>query len=89
VNFAIGIAGISPFKDYRGHPDLFNYIIKVKRVAVVDEIACTAELLMGQGKEAIPVVIIKGLKPFTAPRESCNIQELYISEEEDLFKNTL
>jgi coenzyme F420-0:L-glutamate ligase/coenzyme F420-1:gamma-L-glutamate ligase len=89
VNFAIGIAGISPFKDYRGRPDLFNYIIKVKRVAVVDEIACAAELLMGQGREAIPVVIIKGLKPFTTPRESCNIQELYISEEEDLFKNTL
>jgi coenzyme F420-0:L-glutamate ligase/coenzyme F420-1:gamma-L-glutamate ligase len=89
VNFAIGIAGINPFKDYRGLPDLFNYIIKVKRVAIVDEIACTAELLMGQAREAIPVVIIRGLKPFIEFSESNTIKELKISTEEDLFKNTL
>jgi len=89
VNFAIGIAGIKTFKDYRGLKDLFGYTIKVKRTAVVDEIACAAELLMGQANEAVPVVIIKGLNPFVEFSEQSSISELYISREEDLFKNTL
>lgn len=89
VNFAIGIAGIKPFKDYRGLRDLFGYTIKVKRTAVVDEIACAAELLMGQASEAVPVVIIKGLNSFVDFSEQSSISQLYISREEDLFKNTL
>jgi len=89
VNFAIGIAGISPFKDYRGKEDLFGNTLKVKNVAVVDEIAAAAELLMGQAKEAKPVVIFKGLKNLVHLSEGSSIKELYISKNEDLFKNTL
>ena len=62
VNFAIGVAGIKPFKDYRGKKDLFGQILKVKNVAVVDEIAAAAELLMGQATEARPVIVFRGLK---------------------------
>jgi len=88
VEFAIGIAGISPFKDYRGQEDLFGYILKVKRVAVVDEIASAAELAMGQGKEAVPVVIIKNLNRVEwTERTSAN--DLPISKREDLFSGTL
>ena len=36
VNFAIGVAGIKLFKDYRGKEDLFGQILKVKNVAVID-----------------------------------------------------
>jgi len=89
VNFAIGIAGIKPFKDYRGKEDLFGQTLKVKNVAVVDEIAAAAELLMGQAKEAKPVVIFKGLKDFVEFSENCSIKELQISSEEDLFKGAL
>jgi len=89
VNFSIGIAGIRPFKDYRGKQDLFGQILKVKNIAIVDEIAAAAELLMGQAKEAIPVVIFKGLKDVPQFSEKCSIDELCISREEDLFKNTL
>jgi coenzyme F420-0:L-glutamate ligase/coenzyme F420-1:gamma-L-glutamate ligase len=89
VNFAIGFAGIKPFKDYRGKEDLFGQILKVKNIAVVDEIAAAAELLMGQAKEARPVVIFKGLKDFVEFSEDCSIRELQISREEDLFKGAL
>lgn len=89
VNIAIGIAGIKPFKDYRGKRDLFGYVLKVKNTAVVDEIASAAELLMGQGKEAVPVVIFKRLKNYVEFCEECNSNELCISEKEDLFKDTL
>jgi coenzyme F420-0:L-glutamate ligase/coenzyme F420-1:gamma-L-glutamate ligase len=89
VNYAIGLAGINPFRDYRGKEDLFGQILKVKNVAVVDEIAAAAELLMGQAKEATPVVIFKGLKNLVEFCEECGINELHISSEEDLFRNAL
>ena len=88
VEFAIGIAGIKPFKDYRGQRDLYNNLLRVKNVAIVDEIACAAELVMGQAKEAIPVAIIKNLERAETSEKS-SIKELAISRQEDLFKETL
>jgi coenzyme F420-0:L-glutamate ligase/coenzyme F420-1:gamma-L-glutamate ligase len=89
VNFAIGVAGIKPFKDYRGKKDLFRQTLKVKNVAMIDEIAAAAELLMGQATEATPVVIFKGLNGVTELCDKCSVSELQISSEEDLFKNAL
>jgi len=89
VNFAIGTAGIQVFRDYRGKKDLFDQTLRVKNIAVVDEIAAAAELLMGQGKEATPVVIFKGLGKIIELCDECNISQLRISSEEDLFKDTL
>ncbi len=45
VELAIGLSGMSPFRDYRGQKDLFGYILKVKNSAIADEIASAAELL--------------------------------------------
>ena len=89
VNFAIGLAGIKPFKDYRGKRDLYGYILKVKNVAVVDEIAAAAELLMGQGEEATPVVIFKGLRGVVEFCEKSSAKELKIGKNEDLFREAL
>lgn len=89
VNFAIGVSGIKPLKDYRGKRDLFGYVLKVKNVAVVDEIAAAAELLMGQAVEATPVVIFKGLQNILDYCEKSSIKELKITRKEDLFKNAL
>jgi coenzyme F420-0:L-glutamate ligase/coenzyme F420-1:gamma-L-glutamate ligase len=89
VNFAIGVAGIRPFRDYRGKTDLFGQTLKVKNVAVVDEIAAAAELLMGQAQEAAPVVILRGLNGIVEFCDTCSINELQISSEEDLFRNAL
>jgi coenzyme F420-0:L-glutamate ligase/coenzyme F420-1:gamma-L-glutamate ligase len=89
VNFAIGVAGLKPFKDYRGKKDLFGKVLKVKNVAVVDEIAAAAELLIGQGQEATPVVVLKGLNGMVEYCEECSSKELAISSDEDLFRNAL
>lgn len=88
VEFAIGIAGINPFKDYRGQKDLFGYVLKVKKAAIADEIASAAELAMGQGREAVPVVIIKNLSRAEMV-ERATAQDLLISKLEDLFSGTL
>jgi len=88
AEFAIGVAGVNSFKDYRGQKDLFGYVLKVKRVAIADEIAAAAELAMGQGKEAVPVVIIKNLSRVEWTEET-SANDLLISKEEDLFNETL
>jgi len=88
VEYAIGIAGIHPFRDYRGQKDLYNYVLKVKNIAIVDEIAAAAELVMGQGSEGIPVAIIKNLRRAELT-EKCSIKDLFISKQDDLFKGTL
>ena len=89
VNFAIGVAGMNPFRDYRGKKDLFGQILKVKNVAVVDEIAAGAELVMGQGDEARPVVILRGLDESVVLRDKGLIEDAFISRKEDLFRNVL
>lgn len=89
VNFAIGFAGMRPFRDYRGGKDLFGQVLKVKNIAVVDELAASAELLMGQAKEARPVVIFKGLSDVVVEGEKNNVKDLFISAEEDLFKDAI
>jgi coenzyme F420-0:L-glutamate ligase/coenzyme F420-1:gamma-L-glutamate ligase len=86
VNFAIGLAGMSPFFDYRGTEDLFGYVMQVKFAAVADELASAAELVMGQGKEAMPVAVVKGLNRLTLCEDSSS-KDLVISQEEDLFRN--
>ena len=89
VNFAIGIAGVNLFKDYRGKKDLFGQMLKVKNVAVVDEIAAAAELLMGQATEKSPVVILKGLDDALGFSDKNRTSGLFISNEEDLFSDAL
>jgi coenzyme F420-0:L-glutamate ligase/coenzyme F420-1:gamma-L-glutamate ligase len=88
VNFAIGLAGVDPFFDYRGKKDLFGYVLQVKFSAVADELAASAELIMGQGSEAIPVVVVKGMQRAVS-REAISSKDLIIGENEDLFRSTL
>jgi coenzyme F420-0:L-glutamate ligase/coenzyme F420-1:gamma-L-glutamate ligase len=89
VNFAIGIAGVNLFRDYRGKKDLFGQVLKVKNVAVVDEVAAAAELLMGQATEKSPVVILRGLDDVSVSSGESRTSGLFISNKEDLFRDAL
>jgi coenzyme F420-0:L-glutamate ligase/coenzyme F420-1:gamma-L-glutamate ligase len=59
VDFAIGVSGISCFRDYRGKPDMYGRALKVTNIAQVDELASAAELIMGKSR-GTPVVLFKG-----------------------------
>ncbi len=59
VDSAIGVSGISCFRDYRGKPDMYGRPLKVTNIAQVDELASAAELVMGKSR-GIPVVLVKG-----------------------------
>jgi len=88
VEETIGIAGMKPLADYRGQKDVFGYQLRFKNVAVSDEIAGAAELVMGQGTERVPAAIVRGLKRvrFQNQAKSSNLTG---PAREDLFKGTL
>ncbi len=59
VNMAIGIAGMQSLTDYRGLLDPYGYELRASMIAVADELAAAAELVMGK-VDAIPVALIRG-----------------------------
>ncbi len=88
VEETIGVAGLNPMVDYRGQRDLFGYQLKFKNVAVADELASAAELVMGQGREATPAAIIRGLKRVRF-QDRARSTGLTLEPREDLFRGTL
>lgn len=59
VNMAIGSAGIEPLCDYRGQHDPYGYELQASVIAVTDELAAAAELVMGKTAR-VPVALIRG-----------------------------
>jgi coenzyme F420-0:L-glutamate ligase/coenzyme F420-1:gamma-L-glutamate ligase len=59
VNMAIGVAGMEPIIDYRGQRDPYGYELQASAIAVADELASAAELVMGK-IERIPAALIRG-----------------------------
>ncbi len=84
VGFTIGSHNIECIIDERGKNDLYGNELKFTQIAIADELAAAASLLMGQAAEKKPVVIIKGYKS-----KQTNLRDsklLIRSEEEDLFR---
>lgn len=78
---AIGVAGLRAITDERGKKDLFGHELHVTRRAIGDDLASTAELLMGESGERIPAVLIRGYVYQHAESEEI----ASIAPEEDLF----
>ena len=89
VEFAIGISGIEPIVDYRGHEDLFGYQLRYKFVALADEVAAAAELVMGQGTEGVPVAIVRGLTRTERNEGPGLSKKLLLGKKLDLFRRLL
>jgi coenzyme F420-0:L-glutamate ligase/coenzyme F420-1:gamma-L-glutamate ligase len=60
VNIAIGVAGINPLISYAGLDDPFGYRMQASILAIGDEIAAAAELVMGK-TDRIPVAVVRGV----------------------------
>jgi coenzyme F420-0:L-glutamate ligase/coenzyme F420-1:gamma-L-glutamate ligase len=82
VNVAIGVSGIAPLVDYSGQPDAYGYTMRVTNIAVADELAAAAELVMGK-VEQVPAAIVRGY-PYT--RAEGNARQLVRPPERDLFR---
>ena len=56
---AIGCAGIEPLHDQRGDVDMFDHVLEVTEVALVDQIAAAANMAMGEATEGVPAAIVQ------------------------------
>jgi coenzyme F420-0:L-glutamate ligase/coenzyme F420-1:gamma-L-glutamate ligase len=84
VDVAIGCAGIAAVVDLRGTEDAEGHELQVTEVAVADELAAAAELVMGKA-DGVPVAIVRGVDPAWL-RESSVRAEIVRSPAEDLFR---
>lgn len=85
LGLAIGVAGLAALHDHIGDLDLFGRELQVTQVAVADELAAGASLVMGQVREQTPVVLARGYA-FQHPREVKGVGPLLRPQNLDLFR---
>jgi coenzyme F420-0:L-glutamate ligase/coenzyme F420-1:gamma-L-glutamate ligase len=83
TDVAIGVAGLAAVVDLRGTDDALGRELRVTEVAVADEVAAAAELVMGKSA-AVPVAIVRGLDPEW--RRESSARELVRAPGDDLFR---
>ena len=81
TNVALGVAGIRALRDHRGEKDSFGMELEATIIAIADEIAGAAELVMGKS-DGIPVAIVRGMEGVAGEGTA---RELIRPAEEDLF----
>jgi coenzyme F420-0:L-glutamate ligase/coenzyme F420-1:gamma-L-glutamate ligase len=83
TDVAIGVAGVAGVVDLRGEADALGRVMQVTEVAVADELASAAELVMGKSS-GIPVAVVRGVD--ASWLRDANVQELVRPPHEDLFR---
>ena len=81
TDVAIGVAGMQPLLDLRGSADARGRPLESTVIAVADELAGAAQLVMGKA-EGIPAVLLRG---YAAPPGEGSARELVMPAERDLF----
>jgi coenzyme F420-0:L-glutamate ligase / coenzyme F420-1:gamma-L-glutamate ligase len=81
TDVAIGVAGLPPLRDLRGTRDRSGYELKTTQIAIADEIAGAAELVMGKA-DGIPAAIVRGLQL----EGDGSARELVMPPDRDLFR---
>jgi coenzyme F420-0:L-glutamate ligase len=83
TDVAIGVAGLAAVVDLRGTEDALGRELQVTEVAVADEVAGAAELVMGKSA-GVPAAIVRGLDP--GWRRDASVRELVRAPGDDLFR---
>jgi coenzyme F420-0:L-glutamate ligase/coenzyme F420-1:gamma-L-glutamate ligase len=82
TDVAIGVAGMPALIDYRGDTDTFGRTLTVTEVAIADEVAAAADLVMGKAR-GVPLAVVRGLD---FPADEGRATDLVRPPEEDLFR---
>lgn len=82
---AIGYCGFEPLIDYIGKEDLFGRKFVFEKMSVIDNFASAAAVVMGEGNEQTPLVLISDIPFVNFKDENPKEDELKISLEEDLY----
>ncbi|MGH9022831.1 MAG: coenzyme F420-0:L-glutamate ligase [Acidimicrobiia bacterium] len=83
TDVAIGVAGLAPVADLRGGTDDRGQVLRSTVVAVADEVAAAADLVMGKSRRA-PAAVCYGLDPAWLAEGS--IGEVLRRSADDLFR---
>ncbi|WP_265043297.1 MULTISPECIES: putative folate metabolism gamma-glutamate ligase [unclassified Wolbachia] len=89
---ALGWCGFKPLYSYIGKPDLYDQPLQVTQVNLLDALATSAVLVMGEGAEQTPMAIISGAPKIhflTRPPTTEEEKSVKISMEEDLYSPLL
>ena len=81
TDVALGVAGLAPLRDLRGTTDARGRELRTTQIAVADELAGAAELVMGKAS-GIPAAIVRGVDA----RGDGSAAELVMPRERDLFR---
>ena len=81
TDVALGVAGIAPLRDLRGTTDARGRELRTTQIAVADEIAGAAELVLGKARQ-VPAAIVRGVDV----RGGGSAAELVMPRERDLFR---
>jgi len=82
TDIAIGVSGLDAVVDLRGTRDWTGRELEVTEIAVTDELAAAADLVMGKA-DGIPAALIRG---YQGPRGEGRGQDLVRPVDEDLFR---
>jgi len=81
TDVALGVAGVAPLLDLEGTRDSMGYELHATEIAVADEIAGAAELVMGK-TEGIPAALVRGVDVFGDGSGA----DLLMPRDRDLFR---
>ena len=81
TDVALGVAGLEGLRDFRGRRDSVGYEMHATQIAVADEIAGAAELVMGK-TDGVPAAVVRGLQV----EGTGSGRDLLMPRERDLFR---
>jgi dihydrofolate synthase / folylpolyglutamate synthase len=80
--------GFEPLYDYKGKPDIFGRPFKFEQTSIIDSLATTATLVMGEGNEQTPLAVIRDI-PFITymdrPPKQEEIDSLHLDIQDDIY----
>jgi coenzyme F420-0:L-glutamate ligase / coenzyme F420-1:gamma-L-glutamate ligase len=84
TNFALASSNIQSLINISSEKDIYGNLLKYTEIAVADEIAAAAGLLMGQGSDMQPVILLKGFNK--DKYDINNAIDLIVEKKDDLYR---
>jgi putative folate metabolism gamma-glutamate ligase len=92
TGYGLSWCGFEPLRNYIGTPDIFGHKLKVTKTNIVDGLAASAVLEMGEGKEQTPLSVISGISNIEFVQRipsKKELSEMTIEMKNDIFASLL
>ncbi len=86
MGMALAWSGLEPIHNYIGSPDLFGRELKMTKSNLVHALAAAAVLVMGEGAESVPIVIIRNSGVTMNTSAAGTVEDVAVLPEDDLYR---